>query len=83
MENEVESMSNMELSILEIISQHRDAHRINIMGQMIEMYKHTGQSFDKALFRRNLLKLEKKRYIKRSESDTEVFIITPDGKEQL
>jgi predicted transcriptional regulator len=82
MENEV-SMSNMELSILEIVAQHRGAHRINIMGQMIEMYKHTGQSFDKALFRRSLLKLEKKGYIKRSESDTETFIITSEGKEFL
>jgi DNA-binding MarR family transcriptional regulator len=83
MENEVEPVSNVELSILEIISQHRAIHRINVMGQMLEMSKITGQSFDKALFRKSILNLEKAGYIRRSKSDIETFIITPEGKELL
>lgn len=78
-----EELTNTELTILEIISDHRTIHRIMIMGQMQEINKITGQDFDKALFRRSLLRLEKIDYIKRLLTDDNTFKITEKGKEIL
>ena len=78
-----EELTNTELTILEIISDNRTIHRIMIMGQMQEINKITGQDFDKALFRRSLLRLEKIDYIKRLLTDDNTFKITEKGKEIL
>lgn len=75
------TLNNTELTILEILSQQRDSHRLNIMAQMIKMAKITGQSFDKALFEKSLLSVEKNGYIKSLESDPDTFILTSKGKE--
>lgn len=77
------TLNNTELTILEILSQQRDSHRLNIMAQMIEMAKITGQPFDKALFEKSLLSIEKTGYIKSLEADPDTFVLTSKGKELL
>ncbi|MFX0122049.1 MAG: hypothetical protein ACFFAE_00280 [Candidatus Hodarchaeota archaeon] len=78
-----EILTNMELTIIEIISQHRDIHFLNIMAQIQQMSNITGQSFDKKVFEESLVKLEKKCYIKRLPSNPETFGITEKGRELL
>lgn len=76
-------LSNMELTIIEIISQHRDLHFLNIMAQIQQMSSVTGQSFDKKVFDESLVELEKKGYIRRLPSNPETFGITKKGRELL
>ena len=78
-----ETLSNMELTIIEIISQHRDIHFLNIMAQIQQMSSITGQSFDKKTFDASLEKLEKRGYIRRLPSNPETFGIAEKGKEVL
>ena len=81
MSNEV--LTNMELTIIEIISQHRDIHLLNILAQIQQLSSITGQSFDKKVFDENLAGLEKKGYIRRLSSNPETFGITEKGRELL
>lgn len=76
-------LSNMELTIIEIISQHRDIHFLNIMAQIEQMNSITGQPFDKKVFDENLVGLEKKGYIRRLPSNPETFGITEKSRELL
>ena len=78
-----ESITNTEQNILEIISQHRDIHLLNIMAQLKQMSTITGQSFDKNLFKEIMTGLEKKGYIKRLVSNPETFGITEKGRNLL
>lgn len=78
-----EMLTNMELTIIEIISQHRDIHFLNIMAQIQQMSGITGQSFDKKTFDVSLEKLEKRGYIRRLPSNPETFGITEKGQELL
>ena len=78
-----EEISNMELTILEIISQHRDIHFLNIMAQIKQMSNITDQSFNKNLFEESLAGLEKKKYIMRLPSNPETFGITEKGRDLL
>ena len=78
-----ESVTNTEQNILEIISQHRDIHLLNIMAQLKQMSTITGQSFDKNLFKEIMTGLEKKGYIKRLVSNPETFGITENGRNLL
>ncbi len=78
-----EEISNMELTILEIISQHRDIHFLNIMAQIKQMSNITDQSFNKNLFEESLAGLEKKKYIRRLPSNPETFGITEKGRDLL
>ncbi|UCG02335.1 MAG: hypothetical protein JSW11_22450 [Candidatus Heimdallarchaeota archaeon] len=78
-----EMLSNMELSIIEIISQHRDIHFLSIMTQIQQMSGITGQSFDKKVFDESLVKLEEKGYIRRLPSNPETFGITEKGRELI
>jgi DNA-binding HxlR family transcriptional regulator len=78
-----ETLSNMELSIIEIISQHRDIHFLSIMAQIEQMSSITGQSFDKKVFAESLAELEKKGYIWRLPSNPETFGVTEKGRELL
>jgi hypothetical protein len=78
-----EMLTNMELSIIEIISQHRDIHFLNIMAQIQQMSSITNQSFDRRLFDENLAELERKGYIRRLPSNPETFGITEKGREML
>ncbi|MFX1284400.1 MAG: hypothetical protein ACFFB5_12130 [Promethearchaeota archaeon] len=75
-----EKISNIELTILEIISQHRDIHYLNIMAQIKQMSNITGQSFNKNLFEESISGLEKKEYIRRLPSNPETFGITEKGR---
>ena len=77
------SLSNMDLTILEIVSQHRDIHFLSILAQIKQMFTIIGQSFDKDLFKESLTKLEKEEYIKRLNSDPETFGLTQKGKDFL
>ena len=74
-----ESATNLELSILEIVSQHRDIHILNIMNQIKQMTMITGQSFDKNAFNESIVGLEKKGYIKRLVTNPDTFGITEKG----
>ena len=78
-----EMLTNMELSIIEIISQHRDIHFLNVMAQIQQMSGVTGQSFDKIVFDKSLVELEKKGYIRRLPSNPETFGLTEKGRELL
>lgn len=78
-----EQISNIELTILEIISQHRDIHYLNIMAQIKQMSNITDQSFNKNLFEESLAGLEKKEYIRRLPSNPETFGITEKGRDLL
>ncbi|UCE14381.1 MAG: hypothetical protein JSV04_04185 [Candidatus Heimdallarchaeota archaeon] len=78
-----ENLTNMEITILEIISQHRDIHFLNILAQIQQMFAMTSQSFDKNLFKKSLTKLEKEEYIKRLISDPETFGLTQKGGDIL
>lgn len=85
MEDE-ETLSNMELTILEIIAQQRDIHIPIVMGQVQSMFTTTGQPFDKALFRRSLLRLEKLNLIEKRkypDSVMETTVITEKGQDYL
>ena len=76
-------LTNMELSIIEIISQHRDIHFLNIMAQIQQMSSITNQPFDKKVFDEGLVELERKGYIKRLPSNPETYGITEKGRELL
>ncbi|MFW9904933.1 MAG: hypothetical protein ACFFFH_11415 [Candidatus Thorarchaeota archaeon] len=78
-----ETLTNMELTIIEIISQHRDIHFLNIMAQIQQMSSITGQPFDKKAFNKSLMELEKKGYIRRLPSNPETFGITEKSQELL
>ncbi|MFX0015170.1 MAG: hypothetical protein ACFFB2_10235 [Promethearchaeota archaeon] len=78
-----EVLTNMELTILEIISQHRDIHLLNIMEQVKQMTIITSQIFDKKLFNESLERLEKNGHIKRHITNPEIFGITEKGSELL
>ncbi len=78
-----EMLTNMELTIIEIISQHRDIHFLNIMAQIQQMSSVTGHSLDKKVFDESLVELEKKGYIRRLPSNPETFGITEKGRELL
>lgn len=78
-----ETLTNIELTILEIISQHRDVHFLSVMAQIQQMNSITGQSFDKKAFNESLVELEKKGYIRRLPSNPETFGITEKGQELL
>ncbi|MFW9779295.1 MAG: hypothetical protein ACFFE8_10625 [Candidatus Heimdallarchaeota archaeon] len=78
-----ENLSNMELTILEIITQQRDIHIPVIMGQVQSMFTATGQPFDKALFRGSLLRLEKLGLIEKRKypnSSMETAVVTEKGR---
>ncbi|MFX1516251.1 MAG: hypothetical protein ACFFC6_08080, partial [Promethearchaeota archaeon] len=78
-----EMITNMELSIIEIISQHRDIHFLSIMAQIQQMSSITNQPFNKNQFNESLAKLEMKGYIRRLPSNPETFGITEKGRELL
>ena len=78
-----EILTNMELTILEIVSQHRDIHFLNILAQVKQMATLTTQTFDKKLFDESLANLEKKECIKRHVTNPETFGITEKGKDLL
>lgn len=74
-----EKVTNLEITILEIISQHRDLHALNIMAQIQEMNRITGQEFDKDMFIESMNRLEKNGYIRRLVNNPETFGITEKG----
>ena len=76
-----ETLTNMELTIIEIISQHRDIHFLSIMAQIQQMSSITGQTFNKKAFDESLVELEKKGYIRRLPSNPGTFGITEKGQE--
>ena len=78
-----EGLTNTEITILEIISQHRDIHFLNIMAQIKQMATMTGQTFDKKLFEESLAGLEKKGFIKRLVRNPETFGVTEKGKDLI
>ena len=78
-----EMITNMELSIIEIISQHRDVHFLSIMAQIQQMSSITNQPFNKNQFDESLVKLERKGFIRRLPSNPETFGITEKGRELL
>ena len=73
------SATNLELSILEIVSQHRDIHLLSIMDQIKQMTMITSQSFDKNAFKESIEGLEKKGYIQRLVTNPDTFGITEKG----
>ncbi len=78
-----ESATNLELSILEIVSQHRDIHILNIMNQIKQLSMITSQSFDKNALMESIEGLEKKGYIKRLVTNPDTFGITDKGTSLL
>ncbi len=78
-----ESATNLELSILEIVSQHRDVHLLSIMDQIKQMNIVTGQPFDKNAFMESIEALEKKGYIQRLVTNPDTFGITEKGNKYL
>jgi hypothetical protein len=77
------TLNNIEQTILDILLQHRDIHRLTIKAQMMEMSKITHQKFKNDLFEESLVNLEKNGFIKRFETQIDTFIITSKGKEVM
>ncbi len=77
--NEVE-LSNLSLSILEIIAQQRDIHILLVKGQLQEMSKITGQTLEDSDFNNAIHELEQKDLIKELESKSKSYILTSKGK---
>ncbi|MHA1972615.1 MAG: hypothetical protein ACTSW1_06470 [Candidatus Hodarchaeales archaeon] len=77
------SLTNNEITILEIIGQQPDIHRLNILAQFKEMHSITGQKFSNEEFKDSLARLEDLGLVKRGVGDPDVYIVTPKGREWL
>ncbi|MHA1993297.1 MAG: hypothetical protein ACW97Z_02030 [Candidatus Hodarchaeales archaeon] len=80
--NEAE-LSNLSLSILEIIAQQRDIHILLVKGQLQEMSKITGQTLEDSDFNNAIHELEQKDLIKELESKPKSYTSTSKGKSVL
>ena len=80
--NEIE-LSNLSLSILEIIAQQRDIHILLVKGQLQEMNKITGQTLEDSDFNNSIYELEQKGLIKELETKPKSYIITSKGKSAI
>ena len=72
-------LTNLSLSILEIISQQRDIHILLVKGQLQEMNKVTGKTLDDSDFEQAVHQLEKRGLIKEIESRPNSFVLTSKG----
>jgi hypothetical protein len=79
----LEEISNLALSILEIIAQQRNVHILVIKGQLQEMSKITGKILDNSQFDQAIQQLEEKKLIKKINPKKDTLILTPKGKEYL
>ena len=79
----LDELSNITLSILEIIGQQHDVHILLVKGQLQEMSKITGHSISSDKFEGAIDQLEEKNLIKRLEFKTDTLIITPEGRNYL
>ncbi|MHA2226200.1 MAG: hypothetical protein ACXAC8_13410 [Candidatus Hodarchaeales archaeon] len=78
-----DGLSNMDISILEIISQHRDIHLLSIMAQIKQMTTITAQIFNKNQFMENIERLERLGHIRRLPSNDQTFCLTQTGKDLI
>ena len=79
----MEEISNLALSILEIIFQQRNVHILIVKGQLQEMSKITGQDLNDSEFEEAIQQLEEKKLIKKISHRKDVLILTSKGKEYL
>ena len=73
-------LSNLSLSILEIIAQQRDIHILIVKGQLQEMNKAIGQTLIDTDFEEAIHQLEEKDLIKELEMKSKSYILTSKGK---
>ncbi len=72
-------LTNLSLSILEIISQQRDIHILLVKGQIQQMNKITGQTLEDSDFEQAVHQLEQRGLIKEIESRPDSFVLTSKG----
>ena len=73
-------LSNLSLSILEIIAQQRDIHILLVKGQLQEMNRNTGRTLEDSDFNNAIYELEQRELIKELETNPKSYIITSKGK---
>jgi predicted transcriptional regulator len=73
-------LSNLSLSILEIIAQQRDIHILLVKGQLQEMNKRIGQTLEDSDFEVAIHQLEEKNLIKELETKPKSYILTSKGR---
>ena len=79
----MDELSNIALSILEIIGQQHDVHILLVKGQLQEMSKITDHTVKNSEFEEAIDMLEEKNLIERHEFNTDTLIITSEGKDYL
>ncbi|MHA1213826.1 MAG: hypothetical protein ACTSPG_00835 [Candidatus Hodarchaeales archaeon] len=77
------NLTNNEITILEIIGQQPDIHRLSVLAQFKEMHSITGQKFSKEEFNASLTKLKDLGLVKQSVGDPDVYIMTLKGRDLL
>ena len=76
-------LTNLFLSILEIISQQRDIHILLVKGQLQEINKVTGKTLEDSDFEQAVHQLEKRGLITEIESRPNSFVLTSKGKSRI
>ena len=76
------NLSNLSLSILEIISEQRNVHSLVIKGQLLDLNKITGSNLSGSEIDDTLILLEKSGLIKELETP-KTFSITEKGMNYL
>ena len=72
-------LSNLELTIMEIVSQQHDVHILVVKGQIQDMMKITGKNLDDSEFNNALTQLESIKFIQRLSTNSNVLVLTKEG----
>ena len=76
----IPKLSNLELTIIEIVSQQHDVHILVVKGQIQDMMKITGKLLDDSEFNNALTRLESIKFIQRMSTNSDILVITKEGK---
>ncbi|MHA1941542.1 MAG: hypothetical protein ACXACP_04535 [Candidatus Hodarchaeales archaeon] len=76
-------LSNLALTILEIVSQQQDVHILVVKGQIQDMAKITGGGFDNSEFNNALSQLESIEFVQRLPTNSDLLVSTDKGKSYL
>ncbi len=76
-------LSNLALTILEIVSQQHDVHILAVKAQLLDMNRITGVKFNNSDFGDAVDQLESIGFIQRLKTQSEILISTDKGKSYL
>ena len=77
------NLSNLALTIIEIINQQYNVHVLVVKGQIQDMMKITGKKLDNSEFKDAITHLEAIKFIQRLSTNSDVLILTEEGKKFL